>query len=687
MKLLSMQLCNFRQFYGQTPVINFANGEKNTTIIHGNNGAGKTTILNAFTWVLYNKFTPAFASPQLLVNKRAVTESKIGTSIEFYVEIFFEHDYKKYQTKRKCYVFRDQDQKIQSSKPDLYMSLAGDDGKWIHPQEHPDDIIEKILPQSLHQYFFFDGEHIEHIFRSDERSKIAEDTKELIGVKVLDRAINHLKNAQKTLNSELTELGDLETKNLLKEQNKLEEFLGNLKQENHLLQEKLIKQEDSKKAIASQLLDISGAENLQKLKQQLETEERQLRQNLSATHIQVKKIISSQGFMLFLGEVREKFTNIINNLREKGELPSGIKQEFVQQLLTRKQCICGNELIEGSEFYTEVKAWMNKAGIAEVEEAAIRLETQVNQIESQINSFWQEVDKHQENINKWRNQLGNVENNLDDLINKLRQYPDEEIQKLQKDLDEIEQNIRKFTLNQGEINLQIENTNKEIEILEKQLKKNQIKAEKQALAEKRIKATEDAISRIIEVKNRLEKLFRLSLEKRVQEIFNSISFTPYIPRLSKNYELNLIENTSGIANPVAASTGENQILSLSFIGGIIDMVRKWAQKETLMGPDSSTFPIVMDSPFGSLDEIYRRQVAKSIPQLANQLVVLVTKTQWRGEVETEMKNYINKQYILVYISPKSDCEEDSIQLNNVTYPLVKRSSNEFEYTEIIEVNE
>jgi DNA sulfur modification protein DndD len=686
MKLLSMQLCNFRQFYGQTPVIKFANGKRNTTIIHGNNGSGKTTLLNAFTWVLYAKFTAAFAHPELLVNKRAITESNLGTSVECYVEILFEHDYKKYQTRRKCYAFRDRYDKIQSTEAQLFMLVAGDDGKWTHPPEHPEDIIEKILPQSLHQYFFFDGEHIDHIFRSDDRLKIAEDTKELIGVKVLDRAINHLKNAQKNLNNELKDIGDIETKKLLKQQNQLETSLAKLQEQNDLLNQKLVEQEERKKSINSQLLAISGAENLQKLKQQLETEERELRKNLSSAHTEIKKLISSQGYLVFLGEVRDKFQNIIENLREKGELPSGIKQQFVQQLLTRKQCICGTELVEGSEFYQQVKAWMNKAGIAAVEEAAIRLETQVNQIELQNKQFWQEVDGHQDNINQWRSQLASVENKLDDLVNKLRQYPDGEIQKLQQNLDKIDQNIRQFTLNQGEMNLQIENVNKEIEVLKKQLQKNQIKAEKQALAQKRINCTQEAIERIIEVKTRLEHQFRLSLEKRVQEIFSSISFTPYIPRLSNNYQLNLIENTSGVAVTVAASTGENQILSLSFIGGIIDMVRQWSQKDTLMGPDSSTFPIVMDSPFGSLDEIYRRQVAKSIPQLANQLVVLVTKTQWRGEVETEMKNYINKEYILVYVSPKPDCEEDYIQLNGTSYPLVKKSDNEFEYTEIMEVN-
>ena len=51
-----------------------------------------------------------------------------------------------------------------------------------------------------------------------------------------------------------------------------------------------------------------------------------------------------------------------------------------------------------------------------------------------------------------------------------------------------------------------------------------------------------------------------------------------------------------------------------------------------------------------------------------------------------MNPYINKQYVLVYRSPKEDCQEDSILLNGVEYPLVKKSDNQFEYTEIIEVN-
>ncbi len=176
MKLMSIKLCNFRQFYGKTLEIMLASGERNTTIIHGNNGAGKTTLLNAFTWVLYEKFSAAFASVDKLVNKRAITEAEPGEPVECWVEVAFEHDSKRYQAKRLCRAYKGESG-VEHGKSELYLQIAGDDGRWSLPQQPPEDIIGRILPASLHQYFFFDGERIEQIVRDDKKSEIAEATK------------------------------------------------------------------------------------------------------------------------------------------------------------------------------------------------------------------------------------------------------------------------------------------------------------------------------------------------------------------------------------------------------------------------------------------------------------------------------------------------------------------------------
>jgi DNA sulfur modification protein DndD len=620
-----------------------------------------------------------------LVNKRAIAEAKLKDLVECWVEVGFEHNNKRYQAKRLCRGYKTE-AGVEQGKSELYLQIAGDDGRWLLPQQLPEDIIGRILPVSLHQYFFFDGERIEQIVRSDKKSEIAEATKTLLGVEVLDRSIKHLKEAKKSLELELASIGDSETKKLLREQEKLEQESERIAKRQVEIGQELEHQDELKKTISNRLLELSGAEELQQLRDELETREKLLREQLKQAKDDLKRAISTRGYSVLLSEVTTEFRAIVNDLREKGELPVGIKQQFVGDLLNQNRCICGAELIEGTHAHQQVAAWMDKAGIADVEETAIRMSAQVDEMDKQVPEFWAELDRQQDNIAKWRTELSGIETQLDDIKKKLRSFPNEDISQLQKRLDETEDKIRELTLEQGANQQQVARLSADIDAKAKQVAKHKMNESKQALAQRRIAATQDAVDRLIEVKSRLDNQFRSSLEKRVQEIFTSISFTPYIPKLSEKYELTLVENTAGQETIVAASTGENQILSLSFIGGIIDRVREWIQENTLMGPDSSTFPIVMDSPFGSLDEIYRRQIAKTLPQLANQLVVLVTKTQWRGEVDREMAAHIGREYVLTYNSPKPDCEEDAIELGGDRYPLIRQSPNEFEYTEIIEVD-
>jgi DNA sulfur modification protein DndD len=685
MKLMSIVLCNFRQFYDQTPEIKLAWGAQNITVIHGNNGAGKTALMNGFTWVLYEKFSAAFAAGEQLVNKRAIAEAKPGKRVDCWVEIIFEHDTNRYKARRVCRVYKNENN-VEHSKSELFLQVSKDDGRWMPSAQHPDDIIGRILPESLHQYFFFDGERIEQIVRHDKKTEIAEATKELLGVEVLSRSIRHLGDAKKSLETDLRMIGSSKIKQLLKDKQKSQEEVDQLSQKQVEIEHELTNQGELKKAVNGNLLELSGAAELQKLRNELEMQQSLLKQQTARALDAIKREISVRGYAMFLSEAAAEFEVIVGSLREKGELLSGIQRPFLEELLAQHRCICGAELVEGSEASENVTGWMDKAGAGDVEETTIRISDRVNELDRQVADFWEEIDRQQANISRDRSELYRVETQLDEIHTKLKNFPNGDVSRLQKRLDEIEAKIGDLHRETGSNQQQIESLTAQVAALDKQIDKQQLNEQRQVLAQRRIAATQDAIDRLTEVRSRLEKQFCSHLEKRVQDIFSQISFTPYIPKLSDKYELTLVENTSGKESLVAASTGENQILSLSFIGGIIEGVREWSQKNTLMGPDSSTFPIVMDSPFGSLDEIYRKQIANKLPKLANQLVVLVTKTQWRGEVAREMESAIGKEYVLVYNSPKADCEEDAIDLGGMRYPLVKHSPNEFEYTEILEVD-
>ena len=194
------------------------------------------------------------------------------------------------------------------------------------------------------------------------------------------------------------------------------------------------------------MLELSGAEELQKLKQQLEAREKLNRQNLLKAKNNIKRLISSRSYTVLLSETTQQFRSTIDDLRQKGELPSGIKQQFVQKLLENQSCICGTQLREGTDAYQQVQAWMNRAGIADIEESAIRLETQVGELDKQIREFWQEIDLQQATINQCRTEIAQTENELDEIKKKLRNYPDEDVQQLQKQLDNIEESIKELTL-------------------------------------------------------------------------------------------------------------------------------------------------------------------------------------------------------------------------------------------------
>ena len=101
-KLLSIKLFNFRQFWGVAELHLAAQAGQSVTVIHGNNGAGKTTLLNAFTWLLYGQHTGAFAAPEQHINQRAIAEAKPGSQVDCWVDLAFEHNGSQYRARRSC---------------------------------------------------------------------------------------------------------------------------------------------------------------------------------------------------------------------------------------------------------------------------------------------------------------------------------------------------------------------------------------------------------------------------------------------------------------------------------------------------------------------------------------------------------------------------------------------------------
>jgi len=689
-RLQSLRLYNFRPFYKKAQTIEFAQkAPQNVTIIIGNNGAGKTAILNALTWCLYEKFTDALGNPEYLVNRRAIAEASVGDTVSCWVELTFEHAGRQYKiTRTKTVRKRNGSGETDDVGSSVVMQMGGEDGRWkeISDREEIRSAINRILPEDLHRYFFFDGERIEHLQRPDKKKEIQSATSKLIGEEVLSRAITHLDNARKHFEGELKKIGDTETKHLLEEQHSLENQLQDLQNSLQANRQNIEAFKKEKQEVEACLREVRAVEGLQKRRDEL-TELRQSEQKkIEDIRRRLAKELSSNGYTVFLDRAIQKFLEINSCLRSSGELPSAIKAFFLEGLLNKGECICGRELKPGDKAYEKVASLKETAGLSNVEEAIIRTESDIKDLQKRKDSLFNSLDDLQKERSAAKQLLSKIQDELDDIKERLKNSPEEQARQLQKKLDEIEQYIEEEQETAIRIQHNIDSLSQEIRRYQEEITRKKSLNTKQATAQRRVEACLQAKDVLEKIRFAVRANFRRELSDRIKEIFTSITFKPYVPVLKEDYSLQLFEGDSH-SLPVGASTGENQALSLAFIGAIIEQAKRLQKdKDNLLtGPDTSAFPIVMDSAFGNLDPIYRSQIVNKIPDIANQVIMLVTKAQWQNEVAAMSASRIGKQYVIRYTTPKKDAIEDSVNLRTGTYDLVRKTLSEFESSEIVEV--
>ena len=129
--------------------------------------------------------------------------------------------------------------------------------------------------------------------RQDKRLEIAEASKILLGVEVLNRAIDHLGKAKKTLEIELSQIGDTTTKDLLKSQQQSQQEIDRIHQRQTEIAQEIANFDRIKQEIGQHLLELTAATAIQAQRQELEstkaTHQTQLRQAQST----IKQIVST----------------------------------------------------------------------------------------------------------------------------------------------------------------------------------------------------------------------------------------------------------------------------------------------------------------------------------------------------------------------------------------------------------
>ena len=127
-------------------------------------------------------------------------------------------------------------------------------------------------------------------------------------------------------------------------------------------------------------------------------------------------------------------------------------------------------------------------------------------------------------------------------------------------------------------------------------------------------------------------------------------------------------------------------MGLAFTAALIEFakVRRKAQDYRLLS--GTIAPLVLDSPFGQLDETYRATTAEFIPKMANQVVLLVSKSQGSEDVINVLSDHLGAEYLLVRHNkdPRGDRKQENRYLHGKEFESTVFNS-EFDGTKIVEV--
>lgn len=638
-------LNNFRQYYGQQS-ISFAYGkDNNVTVIHGENGSGKTALINAFLWVLYGK-PLNLPNPHEVINKRFLRESSLEelAEIKTSVKLYFEDGSHQFEIERFLSYKFDNGMYISSKKTDVLLKKINELGE-SEIIKSVSDTIDKIIPQKLSSFFFFDGERIDNLGKQRSKTEIKDSIKLMMGLDLFMSAQKHFQTVKRNFQDELAKKNGGEYEELINRRNVLHEDKEILEKKLSDTRDNVIALQEEIKAVDEKLQADAEIGALQIEYDLKKKELERLKKALILIENELGKLLSNHGHLILA-------LPLINKIEEKSEnddrIESYIDKELLERLEKEKYCICGRPI---SEHEKDHLINLRKSAVYSQNYGIHVLNKQMSNIKEKRKNIFDQVSAYSKQRNQQLKDIVTVQQEIAELNFNKESKKNPKIVDLQNKFTQLENSIQEKKALIIYYEKQREELNAKADLFEKQI----VKKERENLRELNLQNSLNTTIKFERVINRLlefqEDDVRKRLALQIKEVFSKFLRKNYNVTMTDDYELIVTDNSH---EEVGMSQGEGQLTSLAFIGAIVDMQRKKSEKPNgdvqIKGANMrAVYPLVMDSPFGALDDDHRNRVAEGIHQLSDQVIVIVSTSQWNGEVEGQLNKHAGKEYTLRYI--------------------------------------
>jgi len=637
-KLEYIRVRNFRQFYGDQEAEFSPLQDLNVTVFHGLNGAGKTSLFSAVNWCLYERGVEEIGE---LASKEALAQADDGDKVETSVSIAFVHQRHKYLATRTLFTVKSGATTRPFGRPEFSLTRILPSGDYVTELD-PSVRMNQILPENVRSYFFFDGEKMDDLTKANQ--EIASAVRNVMRLPALERAQEHLDTVAREYRSELRKQGSPEIERMIEQEDNLRsEKSGHQKRKDELRVE-LGKVEDHISDLQSRLRDKEGAKQLQTQRDQIQ-DYLQKQQKLLDGKLQDIQILVNRSYVTLLPNAVEKALVLLDEKREKGEIPSGIREQFIEDLLAKGVCVCGRPFSEHDDAHHSLTALLRKASSGELENLVLRLAGNLRSMSNTVRNQTQALQRHMR-------EKAEIEGIIDDLLARLKEIrhqlsrmPEEDIAGLERQLGSFQRDRDNYLGQLATIEDRLRRIDSEIDSVRRKKDEAEAKERRLRLMTRKESLAQRAADAIARIKEEFFEYSRAEIEKATKEVFSTLAWKQehfQDIQLDSSFRLEVIDRW-GLPTRQELSAGERQILSLSFICAMAKV----------SGEDA---PLVMDTPFGRLSGNHLSAVAENLPELASQLVLFVTDREWDEASRTRLEPRTGAQYELRF-DRRTGCTE------------------------------
>lgn len=684
---------NFRQFRGRQEIVFSDIRDRNVTLIHAENGFGKTALLNALLWGFYGHdgLTPDVAHKERIIHEGTAARAQDPEQTTATVTIRFQHEGVKYTLTRSLSLAV---QLVDPKKTLITLEVLRD-GQTL-TERMPQAKIQSMMPDGISQFLFFNGERIDHLAMEESAPQVTDAIQQMLGLKLLRSAIEDLKhqNVRGKLRTELRDCTSDEKAALLDEQTRVDEQITQLGEKKSLTQQNLAAIDDDIQKVSAKLEANRVAHELQAKRESLEKQQRQLSEREAAISKRLGQLVAEDGYTLFSDGLVQRGREIMGRLRAENKIPARVLNSFLYELLERGRCICTRHLTEGTEERKAVEELLTIAGDQHFNNAVGALDNAIGVIEGVLQRTRENLQETNRERLKIREELVMIGETLEEIHQKLGSKEDEEVHKLEDTRHKLQLQRDEAITELGRIDGKLQELAARRDALRDQIQRLEDNEEAAKRAQRRLDAVEESVALLESILAFEIEDMRPILNDEINSHFKKIIDRGYWAELSEDFVLSIRksvavqEGTDDQVLDVAQSTGQRQVTSLVFIASLVSLARRRGEIPTIIkGLTGAEYPMVMDSPFGQLSTRFREGVARWVPDLAPQVVIFASSTQYEGPVANVLRQSkrIGKRYYLSYHGPhlQPDARQELVIEGQ---HLEQYFESPEEYTEIIEVD-